>query len=85
MELGQAFEYLFKSAVSVATQEALKYNVLSGILYGWMLPVLVERLDIMSLEEIIRWFFRRQKILSFLICGFVGRVMREEAADGSSL
>ena len=29
-DLGQALDYIFNSAVSVATHEALKYTVLSG-------------------------------------------------------
>ena len=30
LELGKAFEYIFSLAVGVATQEALKYTILSG-------------------------------------------------------
>lgn len=31
MELGEAFDYILNGAISMATQEALKYTILSGL------------------------------------------------------
>ncbi|PVD36937.1 hypothetical protein C0Q70_03930 [Pomacea canaliculata] len=61
MELGQAFEYLFKSAVSVATQEALKYTVLSGILAAITWPA-----ALLSVSNIIDnpWSVSMQRAVS---------------------
>lgn len=30
MELGEAFDYILNGAISMATQEALKYTIISG-------------------------------------------------------